>query len=204
MFARSIIMGTVLGVALAAGIWLSMSITDREPPPLTTATVLPQATPVPAFSLIDQDGAPVDASVFRGQWDLVFFGFTHCPDVCPLTLKVLASARQRLAEDGVQPLPRIVLVSVDPARDTPEKIRAYVSNFGDGVIGLTGEEDEIRRLADALYIFYDKRDNGTDNYLVDHSAVVLVIDPEGRYHALFSSPHRIENFVSDLPAIMGS
>ncbi len=206
MRVKSIIAGLVLGVALLAGIGAAVTLLSdaREPEAPTTATILTTKTELPPFSLVDQRGEPVGVDFFRGRWDLVFFGFTNCPDICPLTLQTLATARQRLAAAGVEPLPRIVLVSVDPERDTVEKLSDYVANFGDDVVGLTGEEEEIRRLAETLYIFFEKRDGETSDYLVDHSAVVLVIDPEARSHALFSSPHRVENFVSDLPILMES
>ena len=108
--------------------------------------MLPNPDPVPSFALLDQHGSEIDESVFRGQWDLVFFGFTHCPDICPLTLQVLADARRQLAEQGAEPLPRIVLVSVDPERDTPEKLAQYIGYFGDQNAGITGELDELRKL----------------------------------------------------------
>ena len=201
---KNLIIAVALGFALAAGIWAAMNLRPAPAMP-TTATVLPAAGDVPAFDLVDQSGRDVDESVFEGQWDLVFFGFTHCPDVCPITLNVLAAARRELAEQGVEPLPRIVLVSVDPARDTPESLASYVASFGADTVGLTGEIEEIRRLTDGLGIFFEKRESDADGYyVVDHSAVVLVIDPEGRFHALFSSPHRVENFVHDLPLLTSS
>jgi protein SCO1/2 len=134
----------------------------------------------------------------------VFFGFTHCPDICPLTLQVLADARRQLAEMGTEPLPRIVLVSVDPERDTPAKLAQYVSYFGDQNAGITGELDELRKLTGALGIWFEKSSLGGDNYAVDHAAAVLLIGPEGGYRAVFSTPHEAANFVHDLPIIMGS
>ncbi len=200
MSPKNIFIAFVLGFALAAGIWVSVRILSANAVP-TTATVLPTTTDLPAFSLLDHDGRPIDASVFSGQWDLVFFGFTSCPDVCPTTLKVLSDAQQQLAADGHKPLPRIVLVSVDPDRDTPERMAAYVGAFGIDSLGITGELDEIRKLTDHLGIFFEKQQTDSDNYAVDHTSAVLVIDPEGRFHALFSAPHRIENFVHDLPLL---
>lgn len=204
MRVKSIATGLLLGIALVAGIWAAANLLGgpRAPATPTTATILTPKTEVPPFSLVNQRGESVGAELFTGQWDLVFFGFTNCPDICPLTLSTLAAARERLEADGVEPLPRIVLVSVDPERDTVGKLADYVSNFGDDVVGLTGDPEEIRRLAEALYVFYEKRGSEAGDYLVDHSSVVLVIDPEARYHALFSSPHRVANFVTDLPILL--
>ncbi len=202
MSPKNLLAGVVLGIALAAGIWLYLSTTQTPATPVAM-TVLPSGTPLPAFSLLDDGGEPIDESVFRGRWDLVFFGFTHCPDVCPLTLQVLAAARAKLEESGVSPLPRIVLVSVDPERDTPQRISQYLASFGDDTLGITGDLAGIRTLTSELGIFFEKRGDG-ESYTVDHSAVVLVIDPQGRFHALFGSPHRIENYVHDLPLLLTS
>jgi protein SCO1/2 len=165
--------------------------------------VVPDPNPLPAFELVDQDGAPIDETVFEGQWDLVFFGFTHCPDVCPTTLQVLAAAKAALAEQGVSPLPRIVLVSVDPERDTPDILRQYVGYFGAGNLGVTGSLEGIRTLTTGLGIYFEKQESDDANYLVDHSAAVLLIDPQGRFSALFGGPHVVENYVHDLPILMG-
>jgi len=194
------IIAVAIGLALAAGVFVALR--TQQPAAPVTALVLPNPDPVPQFSLVDQDGSAIDASVFRGQWDLVFFGFTHCPDICPTTLQVLAAAKQRLAEQGFSPLPRIVLVSVDPERDTPELMGQYVGYFGDGNLGITGSLDGIRALASGLGIYFEKQPADGDNYVVDHSAAVLLVDPDGHFSALFGGPHTVDNFVHDLPIVM--
>lgn len=200
---RNIIIGLVLGIAIAAGFALSLR-DAREPAVSLTATVLPVGNELPDFALLDQDGAAVGRSVFEGQWDVVFFGFTNCPDICPATMTVLGQARRELESRGQDPLPRIVLVSVDPERDTPEAMARYVAYFGDDNLGLTGELVEVRKLTDALGVFFQKAGADGEAYGVDHSTVVLVIDPEGRLKALFSAPHEVANLVHDLPLIMAS
>ena len=199
---RNLIVGFVSGLAIAAGIWVAISATSERTAVVSTATVLPVKAEIPAFALQTHAGEAASEAIFEGQWDLVFFGFTHCPDVCPLTLKVLQTAKTELAQRGFEPLPRIVLVSVDPERDTPERLAAYIAAFGDGNLGLTGDIAELRKLTDGIGIFFEKRDGDGEQYQVDHSSVVLVIDPAGRFHALFSSPHRVENFVHDLPLLL--
>ena len=198
---RNLVVATVLTVALAAGVWSSLYVKTPPPTP-TTATVLPVPMPLPAFTLLDQQGRAVDASVFTGSWDLVFFGFTHCPDICPLTLQLLTEVRRRLADAGQEPLPRIVLVSVDPERDTPAALASYMGYYGDDNLGLTGELEELRKLTEALGIFFQQVPGDDGNYTVDHSAVVLLVDPQGRYVALFGAPHRMDGFVHDLPLMM--
>jgi protein SCO1/2 len=99
-------------------------------------------------------------------------------------------------------LPRIVLVSVDPERDTPELMSKYVDYFGDDNLGITGELDEVRKLTKGLGIFFEKTAVVDDAYSVDHSAIVIVLNPRGEFNALFSAPHDAANFVHDLPIIM--
>lgn len=198
---KNLLIAFLLGIALAAGLYTALQISARNAE-LAAATVLPSPAELPSFALVDHDGNSVDDGVFRGHWNLVFFGFTHCPDICPATLQILSVAKRQLAADGARELPRIVLVSVDPERDTPEQLDMYIGNFGDDNLGLTGELDEIRKLTSALGIFFDKQDTDDEYYAVDHSSVVIVIDPDGQYRALFSSPHTIENYVRDVPLLM--
>jgi protein SCO1/2 len=201
MSPRNIIVAMALAIALAAGVFVAAR--NQAPVAPTTALALPSPKPVPAFSLLNQFGEPVDQSVFEGQWDLVFFGFTHCPDICPATLQVLATAKQTLAEQGREMLPRIVLVSVDPERDSPEILGQYIDYFGDGNLGLTGTLEEIRKLTGGLGIYFEKQPGDDENYSVDHSTAVLVIDPDGGFHSVFSGRHVVDNFVHDLPILMG-
>ena len=198
-----LIVAAIAVIAVATGAWLSYR-TAAPPPEPRVATLLPGAAALPEFELLDHTGAAIGPDVFAGQWDLVFFGFTHCPDICPMTLQVLADARRQLAAQGTEPLPRIVLVSVDPERDTPDKLAQYVGYFGDQNLGITGELDELRKLTDALGIWFEKSSLDGDNYAVDHAAAVLLIGPGGGYRAVFSTPHEAANFVHDLPIIMGS
>jgi protein SCO1/2 len=202
MSPRNIIIAAVATIAIVTGTWLSFKAASPPPVP-NVATVLPVGNDLPEFSLLDHTGSAIGRDVFRGHWDLVFFGFTHCPDICPLTLQVLADAREQLAADGIAPLPRIVLVSVDPERDTPEQLAQYIGYFGDDNLGITGDLEELRKLTNGLGIWFEKSAVGDDNYSVDHSAAVLVINPQGKFRALFGAPHQADNFVHDLPLIMG-
>ncbi len=205
----NLILALLLALALAAGIWFALSVqepTEEVPAEAvtSTATVLPSAMELPPVSLVDQTGAAVDQTFFEGQWDVVFFGFATCPDVCPITLGVLAEAQRRLEQSGAGVLPRIVLVSVDPERDTPEVLTEYMQPFGENNVAVTGEIDQLRTLTSELGIFFEKRIIDEEFYTMDHSSVVLVIDPDGRVSALFSGPHRAENFVNDLKILTRS
>lgn len=197
---KSLIAAIVLGSALAAGIFVAARL--QTPASLTTAFLLPTPTSLPDFSLLDQEGNTVTRDTFRNHWNLVFFGFTHCPDICPTTLQILAAAKTELAAAGQQPLPRIVLVSVDPERDSPDVIGRYVDHFGVGNLGVTGQLEELKKLTSGLGIYFEKQAGDENNYAVDHSAAVLVINPQGEFHALFSGPHEVQNFVRDVPLLM--
>jgi len=168
------------------------------------ATVLPQPAPLPQFSLVDHSGTPFSMESFRGQWSLIFFGFTHCPDICPATLQQLAIARSQVLAGGETEFPNIILISVDPERDTPEVMAEYVGHFGPGVTGVTGSLDELRKLTTVLGIYFEKTGEENGSYSVDHAAVVLVINRSAEFHALFSAPHDVEHFVSDIPLITDS
>ena len=168
------------------------------------ATVLPQPAALPQFSLVDHTGAPFTEESFRGHWSLIFFGFTHCPDICPATLQQLAIARSRVLADGESEFPNILLISVDPERDTPEIMAGYVGHFGPGVTGVTGSLDELRKLTSTLGIYFEKTGEENGSYNVDHAAVVIAINKSAEFHALFSAPHDVDYFVSDIPLITDS
>lgn len=199
---KNILVAVIMAIALAAGIVVATRL--QAPAEMRDAFVLPIPAPLPEFALLDQAQQRVTADTFRGHWNLVFFGFTHCPDICPTTLQTLAAARSRLASQGHQPLPRIVLVSVDPERDTPAQMKTYVDYFGDDNLGITGDLPELRKLTSGLGIFFEKQGGDIDNYAVDHSAAVLVINPDAEFYALFGGPHSIENFVHDVPLLMAN
>ena len=195
--ARSAIAAIVLLLALAAGVWLQGGGEDT----LVRATRLPEPRPVGAVDLVDMHGESFGIEELRGQWRLAFFGFANCPDICPITLQQLASARLRLADAGVTPLPGILFVSVDPARDTPDVLADYAASFGEGVIAVTGEPDALRDFAGSLGVYFDVAAGDGAAYSVSHSAAVFLISPEGELHAVFSAPQDVDALVNDLPIL---
>lgn len=203
MDTRTYFIVSVAIVAILTGAWLTWRVLT-PPPELATATLLPAAPEVAEFELVDQDDEPFTRADFEEHWNLVFFGFTNCPDICPLTLQTLHTARKQMVDEGQDVLPRIVLVSVDPERDTPARMAQYVQHFGDETIGLTGDEEGLRRLTESIGIFFEKSGDEGDEYTVDHSAVVVVIDPQARFRALFRAPHEAEAFVHDMPILVGA
>jgi len=202
--AKPLIAFLLVAMVIGGISWLAVR-TLGGPEEIESATVLPERQPLPEFSLLDHEGAPFDRERLVGRTSLLFFGFTHCPDICPATLELLASARRELAAGSTAEsrLPQIVFVSVDPERDTPERLAAYVGHFGPGTIGVTGSEEKLRALTEPLGIWFEKQPMG-DGYTVSHSTAVLVVDPQARLQALFASPHRQESFVHDIPLLMAS
>jgi protein SCO1/2 len=135
------------------------------------------------FQMIDQSGRTVDDSVLKGKWSAVFFGFTQCPDACPTTLFALGQT-QKLLGDRAKDF-QTVFISVDPARDTPKQLAAYLANdaFPKGTLGLTGTPAQVDTTAKAYHVFYQKAGEGTD-YTVNHSTMTYLMDKHGRFACL--------------------
>ena len=187
---RRILFVVILGiVATTAGIWSANIILDRQVNlKELEATRFPVARQLAPFTLVDHNNEVFNETTLRKRWSFLFFGYTHCPDVCPVTLSVLNSVAQRLQD--VDADIRFVFVSVDPERDTPEKLAQFVRYFNENFIGVTGSKQQIEQFTRELGIMHMRvaaEENAT-GYLVDHTASVLLIDPDGRYHAVFSPP----------------
>jgi protein SCO1/2 len=181
-------------LSIGAGVWLGNRLLETPippPPPDISATVLPTPRPIGAFHLLDQYHKPFDESRLRGHWSFVFFGYTHCPDVCPTALATLASVYRGLGDvPELKADTQVVFVSVDPQRDTPDQLAAYVSYFDTDFIGATGPEAQLKPLTTRLGIVYARVPGESPaDYLVDHSAAILLFDPQARLYALFSAPH---------------
>jgi len=136
------------------------------------------------FALTDQEGRPQTEALLKGKWTAVFFGFTYCPDICPLTLQSLDQTRQKLKADIGADADRLqfVFITVDPERDTPEAMKAYLSSggFPKGVIGLTGTPEQIAAVAKAYRVTYQKVGDGPD-YTMNHTSVVYLMNPDGQF-----------------------
>ncbi|MEW6145052.1 MAG: SCO family protein [Thermodesulfobacteriota bacterium] len=133
----------------------------------------------PDFTLTDQDGEKVSLGQFKGKAVFMFFGYTHCPDICPVTLSTLNNVVNELGEDGDKV--QVLFVTVDPERDTQAEIKKYVTFFNKDFIGLTGTPEEIKNVSDSYHAFYMKEETGSDSgYLMGHTSSIYLIDPEGR------------------------
>lgn len=168
---------------------------------LQAGTLLPDPRPLPDFALLDHHRRPFTRAALTDQWTLLFAGFTHCPDVCPATLATLAGLDSRLQAAGVDI--QTVLLTVDPLRDDPATLSAYVSHFNPRFLGVTGEAHEVDRLMGGLGLAYIKVPGAAGNYTVDHSTALVLIDPHGRVAAYFQPPFRAEPMISDLAALAG-
>jgi protein SCO1/2 len=194
--------GPVIAAVLLAGlIFFGWQANAPSRAILQRATVLPEPQPLPEFVLSDGQGRAFTRDSLEGRVSLMFFGFTHCPDICPATLQQLAIVRSRLADNGAE-LPDVVFVSVDPQRDSPQVLNKYVGHFGAGMIGVTGAMQEIRQLTSKLGIYFEYAEGEGDDYSVNHSVVVLVINDDAEFQALFSAPHDIDAIVNDLLILM--
>jgi len=159
------------------------------------AYVFTEPYPVASFRLLTQDDRPFDNSALKGKWSLLFFGYTHCPDVCPTTLAVFDQIQRALGETGARDV-QFVFVTVDPARDTPQHLKKYVASFNPELLGVTGDSAEIARLSQSMGVMYEKVAGGSDqDYFMNHSTAVQVTDPAGRLHGIFGGPHVAQNIV---------
>jgi protein SCO1/2 len=171
---------------------------------LAAGYVLSTPRPLPAAELVDEHGARFTSADFAGHWSFLYFGYTYCPDVCPLTLVELANLKKLLAAEPLTPRAEYYLVSVDPKRDTPARLREYVAYFDAEFHGLTAPPDSLAALAQAAETLYDVPDDGDegDNYLVSHSSNVVLLDPAGRVHAVFTPPQDPATLAADFTKVV--
>lgn len=207
----------IIAVALAAalGLWWAarwfapepaqpLSAVPKARSDLEHAVLYPKPRELPSFEFERGDGGRFTQADLSGRWSLLFFGFTTCPDVCPTTLGELRRVERALhAKDPTRSL-QVLFVSVDPERDTAEKLAAYVRFFGPEFIGLRADLDRLEPFTRRLGIVFVKTPTGPGpfDYTIDHSASILIVDPSGRLIGLFRPPHRTEAMVRDLERLL--
>jgi len=196
----------VLGVlSIGAGIGLGryfMPTVEPAKPEISGIYISPSRE-VEDFELTNQSGQPFTKAALKDNWSLLFFGYTFCPDVCPATLAQLNQLHNRLAAQGVDEDVTVWMISVDPARDTVERLEEYTAFFNPKFGGATGEREEIDALTKQFGVYYKIHDPepGADYYLVDHSAAVIVINPDARLQAVLTETSSTDNLVKDFLAI---
>ena len=195
----------IAAFAAALGLWLgSRQFGGSAPLALENAVLYPQPRPVPDFSLLQTDGKPLTRAEWRGRWNVVYFGYASCPDVCPTTLASFKQAWKTLGEHGLADRVRFDFISVDPQRDTPEQLEKYVAFFSPDFIAATGSDDQLTALTRALGLLYTRTTNADGAIEVDHSGSAVIIDPDARVVGIFRPPFAPAALVHDLTALIGT
>lgn len=183
-------------VAMIVGVYLGQSSheeTKAVKPPVIQGAIYPEAKVLKPFSVIDQNGQTITKDDFMNHWSLVFVGYTHCPDICPTTMDIMNQVVGYMQDQQMQP-PQIIFLSIDPERDTPERLKEYVVYFNEHFTGLTGTADQIRLLTQQLNAVYKKAPGAAgsisdDDYLMDHSSALMLINPQGNMQSILTAPH---------------
>ena len=192
-------MAAIAALAAIAGTYVGRVLTRPAVPALESGTVLPEARVLEDFRLVDTRGTPTTPLQLRGHPTLVFFGFTHCPDVCPTTLALLTAVqKQASAQDEKLAGLKVALISVDPERDTPEQLGKYIASFGGDLIGLTGSAPEIVNATKSFKVAYARVDLPGGGYTMDHSATVFALDSQARIVAVFTPPFSVAAMTRDV------
>jgi protein SCO1/2 len=188
---------------LGGGSYLKLK--KNQLPPEISGFYLNEPEFIVPFQLSTANGEIFTDEDLKGEWTLMFFGFTYCPDVCPTTLAMLDVVLNHIKEEYpyMKP-PQVVFVSIDPERDTLEQIQRYVNYFNEDFIGVTGSAVQLSKLSRQLGIVYEKvfpsRGDG-ENYLMEHSTSIIMVNPRGAMQAVFTSPHDVQNLTSDIKAV---
>jgi protein SCO1 len=184
-------------VVLVAAMFVFRGQRGAAPP--QNATEFPQPRALADVRFIDESGREAHFSDFKGDFTLLFFGFTNCPDVCPLTLALLAQVRADIASRAPRFTPRVLFVSVDPGRDTPERIAAYLNGFDPAFSGVTASDADLAPLLAQLGVAVEKEHDhsGGGHYNVVHNSAIYVLDPNAEWIAVSTGPHDPKVFASD-------
>ena len=204
---RLVILAMFVGLLSAvAGISLWKVMQGPPQPSNAALMLLPEPRVIADFALVDDEGAPFSLDNLRGQWSLIFFGYTHCPDVCPSTLYDLKLVHEKLEQlnGDAETNHQVLFASVDPERDTPEQLNKYVDYFHPDFIGVTGPQEQLAPLTMQLGIAYriEEHEAGATQYNVDHSVSILLMNPEGRLHGVFPAPHDADKMAGELAAVI--
>jgi protein SCO1 len=187
----------VVALVLLVAAMLLMPRPGGPPPEPENATVLPTPRPLPAFALQDHTGESFSKQDLLGRFSLMFFGFTNCPDVCPITLQILAATKSRLDSMTPDRVPAVVFVSVDPYRDSPERIERYLAGFDPSFTGVTASDEALAPLLQALSVTVQKHEHEGEQYNVVHNGQVYFIGPQGDWLGISSPPHDPATLAAD-------
>lgn len=190
----------VMLIAFGAGIGLYSSSYYQQqidPEPVVPGLLWPNPKQLQVFTSIDHNGNEFGLSNLTGHWSFIFFGFTHCPDICPISLGVLNTAYKALNTEYLKENIQVIFTTVDPERDTTEHLKQYIEYYNEEFIGLGGSKQQVDSLARQIGIAYGKSDIQSETeYQVDHSASIFLIDPQGRLVGVFSAPHEPQQLLN--------
>ncbi len=196
---KSLVFFVVFLLVLFVVAWkLGYSLLPGSPPPRIYGAIFPEPKTLAPFSLQRTAGRTFTQKDIQGHWTLVYFGYTHCPDVCPTTMMQFQQMQEKLKKNVPELPVSFVMVTVDPERDTPALMEDYVRHFNTTFTGLSGDPKEIKALAKQLFVGYQRgQDDAAIGYAMYHSDSVLIINPKGQFAAIFSSPHPAKNMTQD-------
>ncbi|RDH83823.1 MAG: hypothetical protein DIZ80_06705 [endosymbiont of Galathealinum brachiosum] len=203
---QSIILAISALIAASAGIWMGQQNPDTQLPRIKPAAIqgaiYPAAKTINDFSLVNQHSEKITKDNFIDHWSLIFVGYTHCPDICPTTMTVMNQVSEFMQQQKIQP-PRIVFLSIDPLRDTSESLKSYVTYFNKDFIGLTGSVEEVTKLSKQLNAVFRKSPGASgeisnDDYLMDHSSALMLINPQGNLQSILTAPHTPGNIIESI------
>lgn len=208
MFNRNTLLILVAALAAGLGLWAAQLAFSPggapaagpavDPARLKAVRLFPGPRALPAFALQQSDGTPLTPDELRGRWTVVFLGFTHCPDVCPTTLTEMSQAQKAWDALPADRRPRLLFVSVDPDRDTPEKTGEYAAYFHPDTLAATSPEPALQEFATALGMVYMKVPLEDGDYTMDHSSALVLVDPQGRQAGLIRPPLVPADIAADL------
>lgn len=208
MFNRTTLLILLVALATGAGLFAAEYVFNRRPPAgpeLQTVRRLSTPRELPAFTLQQSDRTPLVPGELRGHWTVVFIGFTFCPDVCPTTLAELAQSQKRWEALPETTRPRVLFVSVDPERDTIEKLGEYAHGFHKDTLAATADIPSLEAFAKSLSLVFAKvplgDEGAADQYTIDHSATLIVLDPQGRMAGIIQPPLKPKAIAEDLLAL---
>jgi protein SCO1/2 len=196
------VLAALVAAAVLAGLAAGLYLGGGGRPPKVGGIVYPEPRPVPAFELTAGDGSAFSRERLAGHWSFVFFGYTHCPDVCPLTLADLEVMHDELGQATFDHPLQVLFVSVDPDRDTPDRLAEYVGYFDPSFIGATGDAAQLGKLAKAFGVVFKAHSDQGGNYPVDHSTAILLVDPQTRLAAVLTPPHEGARLAADFRNIV--
>ncbi|HUO94744.1 MAG TPA: SCO family protein [Steroidobacteraceae bacterium] len=195
---RTLMLVAACVVAALGGAWVAATYWTR--PATEVAAVYDHPRPIPDFALVAHDGSRFDRARLKGHYTFVFFGYTNCPALCPATLTELAAAMKEMPPAR---RPAVVLVSVDPARDTPEVLARYVPHFDPRFVGATGTDEALGVLTGALGAAYLRDPPVDGSYAVEHTSALFLINPDAEVAAVFPAPHVAHTLAADYLRIRG-